>query len=730
MAEKMGLPQIALQQMVSRTALNNEAAKLGLATSDAAVAQNVRAMAPFRGTLGQFDRLAFMQAIQTAGYSEDQFLGEVRQDMTRNQLTEAVEANFLVPSTYAQAIFQYINEKRAADYVVLSPAQAGDVAAPSDTVLADYVKAHAARYSTPEYRQVDYAAIAPADVAGSVSVTDAQIQQAYDARKSTYIVAEKRDVQQIEFKTQAEAQAARAKIQSGTSFEDIAAQRGLKPDQTSLGTLAEDELPDAERAKAIFALPLNQVSQPIKTGFGGYVLARVTKIAPGSTRTLADVKEEIRKDLADQLTASKLVDVVNAYTDARSAGDELAEAAKKAGMKVAHLAAVDPSGMTPAGTHADVPADPEFLPALFKAEVGEDTDPFATKLGAYYALQVNGVTPPKLKPMDQVRAQALSDWTSEQRDKLLAAKAKALAAQAAKDEVAGRHRQGTESDGAAQPRSDARNQRRPILRRTGDQAVCRAGRRGGIRPPGPVRQYCDRPRQRHQLSGLESARIPLSGPAWRVFPRRWRSDFTLALANAARAQSGREHQSEIWSPPSPAPASDRAMIEPAFDAFTAGYEAGRAQLVYTRLVADMETPVSAYLKLGFTADGTARDNAFLLESVQGGEARGRYSIIGLKPDLIWRCRDGKAEINRAALADANRFAPETARPLESLRALIARNAHGPCRRACRPWPPACSAIWATTWCGRSRICPIRRPIRWACPTPSCCGPPSSRSSTA
>jgi anthranilate synthase component 1 len=106
------------------------------------------------------------------------------------------------------------------------------------------------------------------------------------------------------------------------------------------------------------------------------------------------------------------------------------------------------------------------------------------------------------------------------------------------------------------------------------------------------------------------------------------------------------------------------MIQPAFDAFSTGYAEGCAQLVYTRLVADMETPVSAFLKLG-----EGRDNAFLLESVQGGEMRGRYSIIGIKPDLIWRCRAGRAEINRNALVDPDTFVPESARPLESLRAL-------------------------------------------------------------
>lgn len=106
------------------------------------------------------------------------------------------------------------------------------------------------------------------------------------------------------------------------------------------------------------------------------------------------------------------------------------------------------------------------------------------------------------------------------------------------------------------------------------------------------------------------------------------------------------------------------MIEPAYAAFAAEYDKGRAQLLYTRLVADTETPVSAFLKLG-----EGKDNAFLFESVQGGETRGRYSIIGLKPDLIWRCQGGKAEINRNALAEAGSFTPDSTKPLQSLRAL-------------------------------------------------------------
>jgi anthranilate synthase component 1 len=108
-------------------------------------------------------------------------------------------------------------------------------------------------------------------------------------------------------------------------------------------------------------------------------------------------------------------------------------------------------------------------------------------------------------------------------------------------------------------------------------------------------------------------------------------------------------------------------LEPDFTAFARAYDAGKPQAIHARLIADLETPVSAFLKLG-----EGRDNAFLFESVQGGEARGRYSIIGLKPDLIWRCRDGKAQINRNARADANTFEPAelSGKPLESLRELV------------------------------------------------------------
>jgi anthranilate synthase component I len=104
---------------------------------------------------------------------------------------------------------------------------------------------------------------------------------------------------------------------------------------------------------------------------------------------------------------------------------------------------------------------------------------------------------------------------------------------------------------------------------------------------------------------------------------------------------------------------------PGFAAFRAAYAAGEGTLVWTRGVADLETPVAAFLKLGH-----GRPNAFLLESVEGGAARGRYSIIGMAPDLIWRCRGGRAEVNRHARAAPHAFVVDDRPALASLRALV------------------------------------------------------------
>jgi anthranilate synthase component I len=113
-----------------------------------------------------------------------------------------------------------------------------------------------------------------------------------------------------------------------------------------------------------------------------------------------------------------------------------------------------------------------------------------------------------------------------------------------------------------------------------------------------------------------------------------------------------------------------ATIEalPTREAFAKRYRAGDPQVVWTRLVADLETPVSVYLKLAF-----GKPFSFLLESVEGGASRGRYSVIGLEPDAVWRANGEAAEINRAPLTKPKKFVAEGQATLASLREFLAES---------------------------------------------------------
>lgn len=435
MAQRMGLGPTVLQQMIGRAALDNKAAELKLTTPDAQLSQDIRSMPSFKGASGNFDHTLFLQIVSQAGYNEQGFLELVRADETRDQLSNAMEEGFQLPAGYIQAIVLYETQQRAADYVIVSPDAVGPIAAPADSVLTEFVKAHPERFSTPEFRELQYAAITPQDVVPQVNVTDQMIADFYKDHLSDYEIAEKRDIQQIEFPNEAEAKAAHDKIASGAvTFEALAAERKISAQDLTLGSLAKADLSDQARANAAFSLPLNQVSDPVKGAINGYVLLRVTKITPAVSHPLDQVKDQIKQQLALQLAGAKITDMVNAFEDARSGGADIAAAAKKVGMHSGRIAAVDKSGLGPDGQKlADLPPDPEFLTAAFTQEVGEDNDPFPAKSGAYYAIKVDGVTPSTLKPFDQVKADALAAWTEQEKAKQVALKAQAMAAQAQKE---------------------------------------------------------------------------------------------------------------------------------------------------------------------------------------------------------------------------------------------------------------------------------------------------------
>ena len=428
--EQKALGQQVLTRMTMATALDDLADELGLTATDARVRQEVQAIGAFSGPLGTFDHDKFLAVLRQAGYGEDEFVNVSRKDAARSQLLRAVEGGYQLPPDYGRALLSYLFETRAAEYFVLTPASVGTIAVPGDTVLAAYVRSHPELFSTPEYRSVSIAAISVDDVAPTLSVTDKNIQDEIDANPAEYSTPEKRELEQVGFKSEAQARTAKASLAGGTSFDAIAAQLNYKPADYKLGELTQADLAiDPARAKAAFALPDGGVSDPIKGAFG-WVLMHVVKITPGTSKS----HDEVRLALQRKLALAKMTDMSNAFIDAVAGGADIEEAAHKAGLKYSRAAAVDAKGLAPDGTKVAGADNPDLLAEIFKAEVGEEGDPFPSRDGThYFAIKVDGVTPPKVKPLSAVHDQAVALWTAEQRRIQLNAKATQLAAKANAD---------------------------------------------------------------------------------------------------------------------------------------------------------------------------------------------------------------------------------------------------------------------------------------------------------
>ena len=429
-AKAIGLDKNVLDQVISRAALDEVVNRLGLTASQQGIAAQIRGNPSFRGPDGAFDPTLFARTLQDNTLSEASFVNSTGKDIARAQLIDAATDGLVAPPGFARVLYDFVNESRVPEYIVITPEEAGQVPTPSEADLVAYHKAHAAQFSSPEYRTFDYVQIGPDQVAGEIQVSDADLKAEFDSHKANYEKAEERQVEQIAFPSKEAADAAAAKVKTAAEFTAAARERGLKDEDLKLGTYPATGL-DPKLSAAVFAVPEGAVTPPVQGPFG-WVILRNAKIIPGENKTFEEVKDSLKADLVKARAGAKLTDIANAFEDARGSGTPMAEAATKQGLMLHHVAAADRQGMTPEKTQADIPKQPQFLEQVFQTEAGEESDLFQSEDGEYFAVKLTGVMPPAVRPLDSVREEVKEGFVTDARNKLLQAKVQALAAQAMK----------------------------------------------------------------------------------------------------------------------------------------------------------------------------------------------------------------------------------------------------------------------------------------------------------
>jgi peptidyl-prolyl cis-trans isomerase D len=412
-ARAFGLDRQVLQQAIAEAALDEEARRMGLGMSDAETMRMIYADPNFKGVSGAFDPQRFQATIRQFGFTEQRYIADQRRVSLRRQIAGTVSAGLEPPKVMIEALSRFQNEQRSVEYVKLDTAQAGTIDAPSPETLAAYFDDHKTQFRAPEYRKLSFVIVNPEEIGKWASVSDEDAKKRFEERRGTLGTPEQRQVSQIVFPNADEAAAARSRIASGTSFEDLAKERGLNPADVDLGTIAKSAIIDPAIADAAFSLPSGEVSQPVQGRFG-VALVKIGKIEPGVEPSYESVAANLKKEIAAERARAQVADLHNKMEDERGGGAVVVEAAQKLGLAAVTIDAVDRSGRLPNGQLvSNIPRGLDVVSQAFSSDVGVDNDPIQFN-GGYVWYDVLGITPSRERSLDEVRPQVEARWRDDQ----------------------------------------------------------------------------------------------------------------------------------------------------------------------------------------------------------------------------------------------------------------------------------------------------------------------------
>ena len=177
---KRGVPRQVLSEMVAEAGLNERARQMRLGVSDGEVSRRIVSNPAFQNQQGQFDRARFEDAMRNAGFNEKRFVAEQRNLTLRRQIIDSVSGNIPLPNAWLDALNQFQNQQRGIAYIALGPAQAGDIAPPTEEQLSKYFETRKIMFRAPEFRKIATVVATPAELAKTAEVPVEEIKQIFE----------------------------------------------------------------------------------------------------------------------------------------------------------------------------------------------------------------------------------------------------------------------------------------------------------------------------------------------------------------------------------------------------------------------------------------------------------------------------------------------------------------------------------------------------------------------
>lgn len=424
-AKQLGLLDSALQRMQDNILFSLGSRDLGIVVSDDVLRQEIAREQAFHNPQGQFDPTIFQQVLAASGFTEQSYIQRLRLDLATTRLAGAVTANVPVPSQMLDALYKYHAEQRVAEYVTVPKSDGSNVGTPSDEELQSFYRDHPDQFTAPELRSAVVLRLDPKLMAKDADVSDERVKQEYDTRIAEFTVPDRREVEQAVFADEAAAAAAAKAASGGKAFADAVREASAgRVSVVKLGTVEKSDLV-ADVAGPAFATRVGGVSAPVKSPLGWHVI-RVVREDKGRVPPLAEVAPKLKTDIATRTAQDSLYNLSNKLEDELAGGATLDEAGKRLGLPVTTIPRVDARGMDENGQPTPLASEPNLLRLVFQTAEGQESQVADIGGGAYAVVRVNQITQPQVRPLEDVRADAVAAWQADKRARATRARADAI----------------------------------------------------------------------------------------------------------------------------------------------------------------------------------------------------------------------------------------------------------------------------------------------------------------
>ncbi|MCC6518205.1 MAG: peptidyl-prolyl cis-trans isomerase, partial [Tabrizicola sp.] len=320
------------------------------------------------------------------------------------------------PKPMTDTLYAWVAERRGFSMLRLTEADlTTPVAEPTETELKAHYDAHIDRFTKPEAKRITYASLLPEAIAKDQPVDEATLKKLYDDRISEFVVPERRIVDRLVFPDQASAEAAKARLDAGTTFEELVAERGLTLDAIDQGDVSKEDLGAA--GEAVFAAAEGSVAGPVDTDLGP-ALYRVNGVLAAEETSFEAAHETLAAEMQTDAARRAIGERVEEIDDLLAGGATLEDLAKDAGLALATLDYVP-------GLQGDTTIEgyPAFRTAADAVQDGDFSEAIVLDDGGVVALRLDEIVPAAPIPFDEAKEQVAEDWRKAEVAKALSGRA-------------------------------------------------------------------------------------------------------------------------------------------------------------------------------------------------------------------------------------------------------------------------------------------------------------------